>query len=121
MNCYRNLKKTFTPRFSYGHQSSVDPWPSWTGSKHGDEIEFIFGRPLKRPEIYTQVILIFVGNSHSGPIFHSFPEIYTQVIFFIIWPEIYTQVVFFIFWPEIYNQVVFFNFLQDQCQFFFLY
>jgi len=40
-------------RYHYNHQSSVDPWPTWSGSKHGDEIEFSFGLPLKSPELYS--------------------------------------------------------------------
>lgn len=39
-------------RFHFNHQSSQDPWPEYTGSKHGDEIEFIFGRPLENPNKY---------------------------------------------------------------------
>ena len=40
-------------RYYYNHQSSVDPWPTWSGSKHGDEIEFTFGVPLKMPKLYS--------------------------------------------------------------------
>ena len=40
-------------RYFYNHQSSVDPWPTWSGSKHGDETEFTFGLPLKSPELYS--------------------------------------------------------------------
>ena len=40
-------------RYYYNHQSSVDPWPTWSGSKHGDEIEYTFGVPLKMPKLYS--------------------------------------------------------------------
>lgn len=40
-------------RYFYNHQSSVDPWPTWSGSKHGDEIEFTFGIPLQDPKKYS--------------------------------------------------------------------
>lgn len=40
-------------RYFYNHQSSVDPWPTWSGSKHGDEIEFAFGIPLQYPKQYS--------------------------------------------------------------------
>ena len=48
------LKFYFIYRYNYLHRSSTSPWPSWTGSMHGDEIEYVFGVPLKRPEFYTQ-------------------------------------------------------------------
>ena len=31
----------------------TDPWPTWSGSKHFDEIEFTFGHPLKNPRNYS--------------------------------------------------------------------
>ena len=40
-------------RYFYNHQSSNDPWPTWSGSKHGDELEFTFGVPLKTPKLYS--------------------------------------------------------------------
>ena len=40
-------------RYFYNHQSSVDPWPTWSGSKHGDELEFTFGVPLQSPKLYS--------------------------------------------------------------------
>eukprot|EP00095_Tigriopus_kingsejongensis_P008411 maker-scaffold9_size846264-snap-gene-7.26 protein:Tk08411 transcript:maker-scaffold9_size846264-snap-gene-7.26-mRNA-1 annotation:"PREDICTED: acetylcholinesterase-like" len=39
-------------RYHFDHRSSQDPWPEYTGSKHGDEIEFMFGVPLETPELY---------------------------------------------------------------------
>lgn len=39
-------------RYHYNHRSSVDPWPTWSGSKHGDEIEMVFGVPLQTHKIY---------------------------------------------------------------------
>ena len=40
-------------RYYYNHQSSVDPWPTWSGSKHADELEFTFGVPLRKPQKYS--------------------------------------------------------------------
>merc|ERR1711971_397126 len=40
-------------RYFYNHQSSVDTWPTWSGSKHGDELEFTFGVPLRSPKLYS--------------------------------------------------------------------
>ena len=40
-------------RYFYNHQSSANPWPAWSGSKHGDEIEFTFGVPSQNPKPYT--------------------------------------------------------------------
>lgn len=39
-------------RYFYNHRSSRDSFPSWSGSKHGDEIEFTFGGPVNFPEKY---------------------------------------------------------------------
>ena len=33
-------------KYHFTHRSSVTPWPSWSGSLHGDEIMFVFGEPL---------------------------------------------------------------------------
>ena len=35
-------------RYFYNHRSSADPWPSYSGVKHGDELEFLFGVPLRQ-------------------------------------------------------------------------
>ena len=40
-------------RYFYNHQSSVDPWPTWSGAKHGDELEFTFALPMRNPELYS--------------------------------------------------------------------
>ena len=40
-------------RYYYSHRSSQDPWPKYSGTKHGDELEFTFGHPLSAPEKYT--------------------------------------------------------------------
>ncbi len=41
-----------SPRYYYAHKSSRDPWPKYTGVKHGDELEFTFGTPLN-PDVST--------------------------------------------------------------------
>ena len=33
-------------RYKYAHRSSRDPYPAYTGVKHGDDVEFVFGTPL---------------------------------------------------------------------------
>ena len=33
-------------RYYYTQRSSTDQWPSYTGVKHGDELEFTFGHPI---------------------------------------------------------------------------
>lgn len=33
----------------------MDPWPAWTGVKRGDELGFVFGRPVAQPDRYGQV------------------------------------------------------------------
>ncbi|XP_059086182.1 cholinesterase-like [Tigriopus californicus] len=40
-------------RYHFNHRSSQDPWPKYSGSKHGDEIEFVFGSPLKNNSLYN--------------------------------------------------------------------
>ena len=39
-------------RYFYAERSSTDLWPSYTGVKHGDELEFTFGGPLNDPREY---------------------------------------------------------------------
>ncbi|XP_076435611.1 acetylcholinesterase-like [Babylonia areolata] len=42
--------------FSYwfDHRSSINPWPKWMGTLHGDEIHFVFGMPLNPDLGYTE-------------------------------------------------------------------
>ena len=40
--------------YHFIQQSSISPWPKWTGSMQGDEIPFVFGKPLNLTHGYTQ-------------------------------------------------------------------
>ena len=40
--------------YYFTERSSTNPWPTWAGVLHGDEIAFIFGEPLNRSKNYDQ-------------------------------------------------------------------
>ena len=35
-----------TSRYKFSVRSHSDPWPTWSGVKHGSELEYVFGRPI---------------------------------------------------------------------------
>ena len=41
--------------YYFSERASVNPWPTWTGVLHGDEIAFIFGEPLNRSKNYDKM------------------------------------------------------------------
>ncbi|XP_074599285.1 acetylcholinesterase-like isoform X2 [Brevipalpus obovatus] len=39
--------------YIFDHHPSNSPWPEWMGILHFDEVQFIFGVPLRYPHLYT--------------------------------------------------------------------
>ncbi|KAJ8961186.1 hypothetical protein NQ318_008869 [Aromia moschata] len=39
--------------YYYKHRTVANPWPSWTGVMHADEINYVFGEPLNPTKSYT--------------------------------------------------------------------
>ena len=40
--------------YHFTERASTNPWPTWSGVLHGDEVAFIFGEPLNRTRNYDQ-------------------------------------------------------------------
>ncbi len=40
--------------YYFTERASTNPWPTWSGVLHADEISFIFGEPLNRSKLYDQ-------------------------------------------------------------------
>ncbi|KAJ8977111.1 hypothetical protein NQ317_014065 [Molorchus minor] len=39
--------------YYYKHRTVANPWPTWTGVMHADEINYVFGEPLNPAKSYT--------------------------------------------------------------------
>ena len=48
----RQLSHALFRRYLFSVRNPLDPWPLWSGVKHGDELDYVFGRPLSQPEIF---------------------------------------------------------------------
>jgi acetylcholinesterase len=40
--------------YHFAQQSTISPWPRWSGAMHADEIVFLFGQPLNVSYGYSQ-------------------------------------------------------------------
>ena len=47
------------PRYRFAVRNPTDVWPKWSGVKHGDELDYLFGRPFVQREKFpeTDVVL----------------------------------------------------------------
>ena len=45
-----SLKSSQIFKYLFEVRNPKDPWPTWTGVKNGDELDYIFGRPLANPD-----------------------------------------------------------------------
>jgi len=41
-------------QYHFTQRTSSNPWPEWTGVMHADDIQYVFGVPLREPERFTQ-------------------------------------------------------------------
>ena len=40
-------------KYKFGVRNPNDNWPNWTGVKHGDELDYVFGRPVSSKEEFN--------------------------------------------------------------------
>ncbi|XP_055926465.1 acetylcholinesterase-1-like isoform X1 [Argiope bruennichi] len=73
--------------YYFVHRTSSAPWAPWVGVPHSDEIQYVFGFPLRYPSNYTeseqllslQMIKVWTSFAKSGPkdLLKSWPQ-YTR-------------------------------------------
>ncbi|XP_070577224.1 acetylcholinesterase-like [Ptychodera flava] len=51
---YSSSDRTTVYVYHFTHRSSMSTWPEWMGCVHGDEVEFVFGVPLRPRSNYTE-------------------------------------------------------------------
>lgn len=76
----RSLAKTLADSgrnvhfYLYGHRSSTSQYHEWLGVTHHDEVEFVFGRPLRMADVYSgddinmsqRIIKSWAHFAHTG-------------------------------------------------------
>uniref|UniRef100_A0A0N5BSS7 Carboxylic ester hydrolase n=1 Tax=Strongyloides papillosus TaxID=174720 RepID=A0A0N5BSS7_STREA len=72
--------------YYFTKRSTANPWPQWMGAMHGYEIEYIFGMPFRRPELYKrnaleseqkfsgQIMDLWGSFANDGTVYDSWPK-----------------------------------------------
>lgn len=46
------------PSYRFSVRNPLDAWPSWTGVKHGDELDYLLGRPLVQQDEFSETDMV---------------------------------------------------------------